>query len=206
MTSPDTGERIEFRALADELEAELRRPAGQDVLQWRCFLALRHADAQQQEIEAAWGYIERGYDIEERAYFEREAPRNGFDHPLVQALHHIWKRDPKVAGIVAAKEAAEQRCVVLEAENDRLQYLADSIERLNTINRERAEKAEASLRALHATIAELEKALSDAMAFVDNRMERSWTSDSYATNTFRTLKDARDALALLRADLFPRKY
>lgn len=44
------------------------------------------------EIEAFWQGVQRGWDIEPREYFEREAPKNGFKFPIAQALHHIWKR------------------------------------------------------------------------------------------------------------------
>src|SRR3990172_8385498 len=47
-------------------------------------------DALQEEHEALWKALERGYAIEPRAVFEREAPTNGFRWPLAQALHHIW--------------------------------------------------------------------------------------------------------------------
>jgi hypothetical protein len=73
-----------------------------------------------QEIEAAWRDIKAGYDIEDRAYFEREAPRNGFGYPLVQALHHIWKRNPDVVAITKRAEAAESRLASLTTGLDAL--------------------------------------------------------------------------------------
>lgn len=60
------------------------------------------------EIDLAWFDIEHGYDIEPRSYFEREAPKNGFKSALAQAVHHMWKRDPKVAPLAAQIEAQEQ--------------------------------------------------------------------------------------------------
>lgn len=50
------------------------------------------------ERDAAWQAIERGWDIEPRTYFEREAPKNGFVYPLAQAMHHLWKRELKERG------------------------------------------------------------------------------------------------------------
>lgn len=44
------------------------------------------------EIDAAWQMIEHGWDIEDRAYFERESKTNGFKYALAQAVHHMWKR------------------------------------------------------------------------------------------------------------------
>lgn len=44
------------------------------------------------EIDAAWFSILHGWDIEDREYFEREAPGNGFKYALAQAVHHMWKR------------------------------------------------------------------------------------------------------------------
>lgn len=69
--------------------------------------ALDDPDALKEEIDATWFYIERGYDIEPRAYFEKEAPTNGFKFALAQAIHHVWKRDPKVAALEA--ETAQLR-------------------------------------------------------------------------------------------------
>lgn len=48
------------------------------------------------DIDKFWHYVENGWDIEPRDYFEKEAPTNGFGSPLAQAAHHVWKRDPRV--------------------------------------------------------------------------------------------------------------
>lgn len=47
------------------------------------------------EIDAAWFGIKNGWDIENRAYFERESKTNGFGSALAQAVHHMWKRRVK---------------------------------------------------------------------------------------------------------------
>jgi len=57
------------------------------------------------EIEAAWRLIESEFDIEPRAQIEAEAKTNGFKYGLAQAIHTIWKRDPKVADLASAAEA-----------------------------------------------------------------------------------------------------
>lgn len=44
------------------------------------------------DIDLFWQMVEGGWDIESRAYFERESRTNGFDSPLAQAAHHMWKR------------------------------------------------------------------------------------------------------------------
>jgi len=59
------------------------------------------------EIEATWKGIERGFAIEPRALIEQESKTNGFKYGLAQAIHTIWKREPKV-------EAAEARVTRLE--------------------------------------------------------------------------------------------
>lgn len=71
-------------ARVQELEAELNKVRKQTHTQMR------------DEIEATWTAIENGFDIEPRAYFEKEAPTNGFRFALVQAMHYLWKRDAKV--------------------------------------------------------------------------------------------------------------
>lgn len=72
----------------------------------------------ERDIDKFWHYVENAYDIEPRAYFEKEAPTNGFGSPLAQASHHIWKRDPKVGELereVAALK--EQRDAALSISN-----------------------------------------------------------------------------------------
>jgi hypothetical protein len=54
------------------------------------------------EIEAAWFGIEHAFDIESRELIERESKTNGFKFGLAQAVHTIWKREPKVAALIAA--------------------------------------------------------------------------------------------------------
>jgi hypothetical protein len=58
--------------------------------------------ALRKDIDRFWDYVENGWDIEPRAFFETESRDNGFDSPLAQAAHHIWKRDPKVAALTSA--------------------------------------------------------------------------------------------------------
>lgn len=51
----------------------------------------------EEQIEKFWYALWHSWDIEPREYFEREAPRNGFGSPLAMAVHHMWKREAKVA-------------------------------------------------------------------------------------------------------------
>jgi len=67
------------------------------------------------EIEATWRLIENEYDIEPRAQIEAEAKTNGFKYGLAQAIHTIWKRDPKVADLAAAAEEANQIVYLIAA-------------------------------------------------------------------------------------------
>ena len=61
------------------------------------------------DIDKFWQIVENGYDIEPRAYFEKEARTNGFDSPLAQAAHHMWKREPKVAELQDRLSAVEAK-------------------------------------------------------------------------------------------------
>lgn len=70
-----------------------------NTLWGRVKASLAEARAVRAEVEAVWQTIARCWDIEPRTYFEAEAPINGFRYPLRQALHHIWKREPKVAAL-----------------------------------------------------------------------------------------------------------
>jgi hypothetical protein len=86
----------------EEAEKELTREHVERCdAEYRLQKAEARADALAAELDAAWKAIERGYEIEAREYFEREAPHNGFKYPLAQAIHHIWKRDPQVASLAA---------------------------------------------------------------------------------------------------------
>jgi hypothetical protein len=56
-------------------------------------------------LDAVWSMIVHSWSIETREFFEREGPiefagpRDAT--PLMKAIHHMWKRDPKVAPLVA---------------------------------------------------------------------------------------------------------
>jgi DNA repair exonuclease SbcCD ATPase subunit len=50
-----------------------------------------------QRLDRFWEALGNSYNIEDREYFEREAPLSGDWSPEEMALHHVWKRDPKVA-------------------------------------------------------------------------------------------------------------
>lgn len=43
-------------------------------------------------MEHFWTAVKRGWDIEPREYFEREAVPMGFRSPVEMAVHHMWKR------------------------------------------------------------------------------------------------------------------
>lgn len=75
------------------------------------------------EIDAAWFAIEHGWDIEPRAHFEKEAPKNGFEFALAQAVHHMWKREVKAdasehveASALTPQPAADVTRATLEGE------------------------------------------------------------------------------------------
>lgn len=47
------------------------------------------------QIADFWREVERSYDIEPRAFFEREARPMGYSSAVAMAMHHMWKRDVK---------------------------------------------------------------------------------------------------------------
>jgi hypothetical protein len=53
------------------------------------------------DIDLFWSFVDRGWSIEPRAYFELHARKNGFESPLAMAAHHMWKRDPKITTLRA---------------------------------------------------------------------------------------------------------
>lgn len=142
-----------IRFAADRLEALAQRiaalkiKAGHDVENAEEFRRLAEKDAREvrlriaaleAERDAAWTFIANSYDIEPHEYFEREAPKNGFTHPLVQAIHHIWKRDPKVQAleaemiqrqqaVAALSEALQEALAALEQESLHARELARAI-------------------------------------------------------------------------------
>ncbi len=50
------------------------------------------------EIADFWREVERSYEIEPRAFFEREAKPMGYSSAVAMAVHHMWKRDVKDRG------------------------------------------------------------------------------------------------------------
>lgn len=91
-----------LRAGADAMEARgrVQRLWAKEIAR-RAEVARQLADALEArndlraEIDAAWQYIEHGYDIESRAELEAQAKTNGFRYGLAQAMHHIQKRRVK---------------------------------------------------------------------------------------------------------------
>ena len=81
---------------------------------YNCRNAVCHAleEAEQEnarltaEIDAAWFGIDHGFDIESRAELEKQSKTNGFKYGLAQAVHHMWKRNPKVQQAEQARDAA----------------------------------------------------------------------------------------------------
>jgi hypothetical protein len=46
-------------------------------------------------IETFWREVERGWDIEDRAWFELHYKSRGYPDPITMAVHHMWKRKTK---------------------------------------------------------------------------------------------------------------
>jgi hypothetical protein len=63
------------------------------------------------EIEHFWTAVERGWDIEPRAYFEKEAVPMGFASAVEMAVHWMWKRHAKVWPNEELKRGAEAAAV-----------------------------------------------------------------------------------------------
>jgi len=92
--------------------------------------------ALERDISAFWQYVENAYDVEPRAFFEKEAPVNGFGSPLAQAAHHIWKRDPKVdalqrevAELKADLDKTTEACAIAADDRDEANGLRQIAER-----------------------------------------------------------------------------
>lgn len=118
---PAQGERLRDAETArDELQAGLEMWHGKFLAMVETYLtvqeqltaaesqltALRQErDEARKEIDAAWFGIEHGFDIETRADLESQARTNGFKYGLAQAVHHMWKRDPRVEELEASVSA-----------------------------------------------------------------------------------------------------
>lgn len=164
-----------------------------------------------QQIEAAWEFIANAYDIEPREFFEREAPTNGFKHPLVMAIHYIWKRDPKIVAALAASDQARQ-----ELERNTRERVQLHIEEVVLARRERDRrhglqlKAEAEVSRLTAALAQTREALATLVHKVhgDPRYEAVWVSyhvhgGRYSEPTYSAELDA--ARAALTTDAHEHK-
>ncbi len=62
--------------------------------------AVLKLEERQKRLDAFWVAVHRSYDIEPREFFEREAPASGNWSPEEMCLHHIWKREPRVADLL----------------------------------------------------------------------------------------------------------
>jgi hypothetical protein len=105
---------------------------------------LRHGADAVESLEEFWREVAQGYDIEPREFFEAEATQQGWSSPVAMALHHIWKRDPKVAAKDA--EISALKSVVQGTASAALPYLVAS---------EDAQRLRAALYAVHAKVREL---------------------------------------------------
>ena len=61
-----------------------------------------------QRIDNFWFMLKNSWDIEDREYFEREAPKTGDWSPEGMAVHFMWKRDPKVAALAQPRHTEAQ--------------------------------------------------------------------------------------------------
>lgn len=60
-------------------------------------------------LAAFWEQLRREFDIEPREFFEIKAPESGTWTPEQMAVHHMWKRDPKVQELEKKLAAAEAK-------------------------------------------------------------------------------------------------
>lgn len=77
----------------------------------------------EEHLDEFWDHLEYFYDIESRQELEEHAEAWESKNPLLVALHHIWKRDAKVAPLRGAlekhldileEECKEKHCVSLD--------------------------------------------------------------------------------------------
>lgn len=90
------GTAVDLHAYIPQLRSDVQFLLGELV-------SLRAArDTAEQQIAEFWTEVERGYDIESKAEIEAEAKANwNPPSPIVVAMHLIWKRNPKVAPLLA---------------------------------------------------------------------------------------------------------
>lgn len=111
MSDPMTQDRIaairERLGHAAQWSQKTRNPV--DVFDLADLLAAY--EAAQREIDAFWQMVEFGWEIEPRAYFEREAARMGYGSALAMAAHHMWKRRTKELAEDALRPLGAQQSV-----------------------------------------------------------------------------------------------
>jgi hypothetical protein len=101
---------------ADTLSGAIRQLIGALALIEQRFQQVRAERYREAgDVEGFWQYVEAGWDIEPREFFEREARPMGFKGPLQMAAHHMWKRETKSAerdqqagALVTLREALEK--------------------------------------------------------------------------------------------------
>jgi hypothetical protein len=107
--------------------------------------AAQRLEALQANVDKFWKHLDRSYDIEPREYFEREAPATGDWSPIQMALHHVWKRDPKVEALQAenerlTKELTDQ-CLISARVMDERCALVTEVEQLKAYIKEYRDSA-----------------------------------------------------------------
>ena len=79
-------------------QRELAVSEGERLLFAACS-AMQHLQA---DIDGFWEHLYNAYNIESREELEKEAEKSWYPpNPLVVALHHVWKREPKVKQLQA---------------------------------------------------------------------------------------------------------
>ena len=65
-------------------------------------------------VDGFWWYLDQAYNIESREELEVIAEGWEPSNPMQVAIHHIWKREPKVVELDAKLAAAEERMAAME--------------------------------------------------------------------------------------------
>ena len=65
-------------------------------------------------VDGFWWYLDQAYNIESREELEVIAEGWEPSNPMQVAIHHIWKREPKVVELDAKLVAAEERMAAME--------------------------------------------------------------------------------------------
>lgn len=158
-----------------------------------------------EQVQGFWSEVARRWHIEDRAYFESEAQRAGFGSPMMMALHHVWKRDPKVAELEAERDAALERSRIDQRQCDEMTDTAAKAIQERDAALARLWEVEQQVTVLKRGIERIENMAVDDMAHKDHASARYEIANAIESLSFALRHDSTDEIVALLSPTPPKE-